>query len=161
MGIGNCGTGHRVCVCESNLGNLALGGQGSRGKDHGNRTKRLPQPSQQFPGFPWRVSALDIKAQTITDDMAIAAAHELADYARERGIHENKIPPRWTNGRYICGLPSPPSYKPRNREQLHEEAAHMFTQARGATHLLIKERLIVPIPGTDYITLPFPIWKRA
>ncbi len=44
-----------------------------------------------FPGL--SPGALDIRARTITDDMAIAVAHELADYARERGIHENSILP--------------------------------------------------------------------
>ena len=44
-----------------------------------------------FPGI-FR-GALDIRPRTITDDMAIAAAHELADYARERGIHEDSILP--------------------------------------------------------------------
>ncbi|NOZ30949.1 MAG: NADP-dependent malic enzyme [Crenarchaeota archaeon] len=36
---------------------------------------------------------LDVRAKTVTDEMAIAAAEELAKYAREKGIHEDYILP--------------------------------------------------------------------
>ena len=45
-----------------------------------------------FPGI-FR-GVLDVKAKTITDDMCIAAAQELANYAEERGITEKDILPR-------------------------------------------------------------------
>lgn len=121
-----------------------------------------------FPGV-FR-GALDIRARTITDNMAIAAAHELADYAPERGRHEDKILPtmdEWevhprmalatalqTQEQGITALK-------KSREQLHEEATHMITQAREPTQLLMKERLIVSMPGTDDTTLPSPIWERT
>lgn len=44
-----------------------------------------------FPGI-FR-GVLDVRARAITDEMAIAAAHELALCARERGIHEDSILP--------------------------------------------------------------------
>ena len=44
-----------------------------------------------FPGV-FR-GVLDVRARTITDTMAIAAAEELAKYAREKGIHEDYILP--------------------------------------------------------------------
>ncbi|HDD69848.1 MAG TPA: NADP-dependent malic enzyme, partial [Candidatus Bathyarchaeota archaeon] len=37
---------------------------------------------------------LDVKAKTVTDDMCIAAAQELAKFAEERGMHEEDILPR-------------------------------------------------------------------
>jgi malate dehydrogenase (oxaloacetate-decarboxylating) len=37
---------------------------------------------------------LDVRAKTVTDDMCIAAAEELAKFAEERGIHEEDILPR-------------------------------------------------------------------
>ena len=40
-----------------------------------------------FPGI-FR-GVLDVKAKTVTDDMCIAAAQELANYAEERGINED------------------------------------------------------------------------
>jgi malate dehydrogenase (oxaloacetate-decarboxylating) len=42
-----------------------------------------------FPGI-FR-GTLDVRARTITDEMCIAAAEELAKCARERGINENNI----------------------------------------------------------------------
>ena len=36
---------------------------------------------------------LDVRAKTITDEMAIAAAEAIAEYAREKGIHEDYILP--------------------------------------------------------------------
>ncbi|HDH09549.1 MAG TPA: NADP-dependent malic enzyme, partial [Chloroflexi bacterium] len=45
-----------------------------------------------FPGI-FR-GVLDVRARTITDEMALAAAHELARCAEERGIHEDDIAPR-------------------------------------------------------------------
>jgi malate dehydrogenase (oxaloacetate-decarboxylating) len=45
-----------------------------------------------FPGI-FR-GALDVRARTITDGMALAAAHELAAFARERGIDAGSIVPR-------------------------------------------------------------------
>ena len=45
-------------------------------------------------GFPGILKgALMVRARKITDNMAIAAAHSLADYAEKRGIHENDIVP--------------------------------------------------------------------
>ncbi len=40
--------------------------------------------------------ALDVRATTITDEMLIAAAEEVAKFAEERGIHEEYIIPRMT-----------------------------------------------------------------
>jgi malate dehydrogenase (oxaloacetate-decarboxylating) len=44
-----------------------------------------------FPGI-FR-GALDVRAKTITDEMCIAAAHELAKVAEDKGIHEEYIVP--------------------------------------------------------------------
>lgn len=48
--------------------------------------------SLAFPGI-FR-GALDVRAKTITDEMAIAAAHELARVAEEKGLNEDYIVPR-------------------------------------------------------------------
>jgi malate dehydrogenase (oxaloacetate-decarboxylating) len=106
-----------------------------------------------FPGV-FR-GALDIRARTITDDMAIAAAHELADYARERGIHEDSILPtmdEWDVYPRVAVATALQAQEEgiatlkKSREQLHEEATHMITQARDATQLLMKEQIIPPPP---------------
>lgn len=45
-------------------------------------------------GFPGILKgALIVRARKITDNMAIAAAHSLADYAEKKGIHPDKIVP--------------------------------------------------------------------
>ena len=48
--------------------------------------------SLAFPGI-FR-GVLDIRARTITDEMALAAAHELARFAQERGLTDDNIMPR-------------------------------------------------------------------
>jgi malate dehydrogenase (oxaloacetate-decarboxylating) len=106
-----------------------------------------------FPGV-FR-GALDIRARTITDDMAIAAAHELADYARERGIHEDSILPtmdEWEVYPRVAVATALQAQEQgvatlkKSREQLHAEATHMISQARNATQLLMKEQIIPPLP---------------
>jgi len=108
-----------------------------------------------FPGV-FR-GALDIRARTITDDMAIAAAHELADYARERGIHEDsilptmdewKVYPRVAVATALQAQKQGVAILKKSQEQLYEEATHMITQARDATQLLMKEQ-IIPSPPID------------
>ena len=49
----------------------------------------------------------------------------------------------------------------KSREQLHAEATHMITQARDATQLLMKARLIFPMPETNDIPYPSPIFKKT
>ena len=49
----------------------------------------------------------------------------------------------------------------KSREQLHAEVTHMITQARDATQLLMKARLIFPMPETNDIPLPSPIFKKT
>src|SRR3989454_11019889 len=44
-----------------------------------------------FPGI-FR-GTLDVRARTITDEMCIAAAEELAKVAEEKGLHETRIVP--------------------------------------------------------------------
>ncbi len=156
---------HRVCLCQSTEI------WPWEGKEAGAKimaTGRSDFPNQVndslvFPGV--FHGALDFRARMITDDMAIAAAHELADYARERGIHEESILPTMDEWEVYPRIAIATASKAqeqgitalkKSREQLHEEATHMITQAREATHLLMKESLIVPRTGTDDIALLSP-----
>jgi malate dehydrogenase (oxaloacetate-decarboxylating) len=102
-----------------------------------------------FPGI-FR-GALDVRARTITNEMAIAAAHELAAFAEERGLNEERIVPRmdqWevyprvavatamqAQRQGIAALSKP-------REQLLDDATKLILQARQATELLVRERII-------------------
>ena len=94
---------------------------------------------------------LDVKAKTITDDMCIAAATELSNYAEERGISENDILPRMDEWEVFpreavaCALKSIEQgvarVKP-SRQELYERASSIIKNARDSTELLMKHGLI-------------------
>ena len=107
-----------------------------------------------FPGI-FR-GVLDVKAKTITDNMCIAAAQELASYAEERGISERDILPRMDEWEVFpreavaCALKSIDEgvarVKPSRRE-LYERASAIIQNARQSTELLMKHGLIRQPPS--------------
>ncbi|MBI2015885.1 MAG: NADP-dependent malic enzyme, partial [Candidatus Rokubacteria bacterium] len=102
-----------------------------------------------FPGL-FR-GALDVRARTITDEMAAAVARELAAFAAARGIREDDILPRmdeWevhprvavaaatqAQAQGVARLATP-------REQVYREAAKIMRDARETTRVLMREGLI-------------------
>jgi len=98
---------------------------------------------------------LDVKAKTVTDDMCVAAAEELARFAEERGIHEGDIVPRmeewevYPREAVACALQSIKEgvarIKP-SRQELWERAVKIIKNARESAQLLMKEGLIQPFP---------------
>ncbi|MGQ9529836.1 MAG: NAD(P)-dependent malic enzyme [Candidatus Bathycorpusculaceae bacterium] len=98
---------------------------------------------------------LDVKAKTVTDDMCIAAAQELAKFAEERGIHENDILPRmeewevYPREAVACALKSIEQgvarIKP-NRKELYDRAVAIIQNARKSLEALMKKGLIKPPP---------------
>jgi malate dehydrogenase (oxaloacetate-decarboxylating) len=106
-----------------------------------------------FPGI-FR-GVLDVKAKTITDDMCIAAAEELAKFAEERGMHEKDILPRMEEWEVFpreavaCALKSIEQgvarVKP-SRQELYERASAIIKNARGSTEALMKTGFIKPPP---------------
>ena len=106
-----------------------------------------------FPGI-FR-GVLDVKSKTITDDMCIAAAQELANYAQERGINEKDILPRMDEWEVFpreavaCALKSIEQgvarIKP-SKQELYERASAIIQNARQSTELLMKHGLIRPPP---------------
>jgi malate dehydrogenase (oxaloacetate-decarboxylating) len=107
-----------------------------------------------FPGI-FR-GVLDVKAKTVTDDMCIAAASELASYAEERGINERDILPRMDEWEVFpreavaCALKSIEQgvarVKP-SRAELYERASAIIQNARQSTELLMKHGLIKEPPS--------------
>jgi len=107
-----------------------------------------------FPGI-FR-GVLDVKAKTITDDMCIAAAQELANYAEERGMSEKDILPRMDEWEVFpreavaCALKSIEQgvarIKP-SRQELYERASAIILNARQSTELLMKHGLIKQPPS--------------
>ena len=98
---------------------------------------------------------LDVKAKTVTDDMCIAAAQELAQFAEERGIHEKDILPKMKEWEVFpreavaCALKSIDQgvarVKP-SRHELYERASAIIQNARQSTILLMKRGLIKQPP---------------
>jgi malate dehydrogenase (oxaloacetate-decarboxylating) len=101
---------------------------------------------------------LDVKAKTVTDDMCIAAAQELAKFAEERGMHEKDILPRMEEWEVFpreavaCALKSIEQgvarVKP-SRQELYERASAIIQNARQSTELLMKHDLIKQPPSED------------
>jgi malate dehydrogenase (oxaloacetate-decarboxylating) len=96
-----------------------------------------------------------VKAKTVTDDMCIAAAQELAKFAEERGMHENDILPRmeewevYPREAVACALKSIEQgvarVKP-SRKELYERAVAIIQNARKSAEVLMKRGLIKPPP---------------
>ncbi len=96
---------------------------------------------------------LDVRARTITDEMALTAACELARFAEERGIHEDDIVPRMDEWEVFPRVAAAVGLKacdqglatlPLDRAQRHESAAKKIQQAQQATQVLMREQLIAP-----------------
>lgn len=94
---------------------------------------------------------LDVKAKTVTDDMCIAAAQELARFAEERGMHEEDILPRMEEWEVFpreavaCALKSIEQgvarVKP-SRKELYERAVAIIQNSRESVKQLMKKGLI-------------------
>ncbi len=98
---------------------------------------------------------LDVKAKTITDEMCIAAAYELAKCAEDRGISEDNIAPtmaEWdvfVREAVAVGMKAQEQGVARvkaTREELTRQAESMIKNARETTELLMKKGLIPKAP---------------
>jgi malate dehydrogenase (oxaloacetate-decarboxylating) len=107
-----------------------------------------------FPGI-FR-GVLDVKSKTVTDEMCIAAAQELAKFAEERGISEKNILPRMDEWEVFpreavaCAIKSIEQGLARvklSREELHSHALFMIQNARESTEVLMKRGLIKKLPS--------------
>jgi malate dehydrogenase (oxaloacetate-decarboxylating) len=111
-----------------------------------------------FPGI-FR-GVLDVKSKTITDDMCIAAAQELANFAEERGMNEKDILPRMEEWEVFpreavaCALKSIEQgvarVKP-SRQELYERASAIIQNARQSTELLLNKGLIKQPPSEEQL----------
>ncbi len=99
---------------------------------------------------------LDVKARTITDEMCLTAAYELAKCAEDRGISEEYIIP--TMGEWevyirvavavgLKAIEQGVAREKASREELTKRAEAMIKSARETTTLLMKEGYIPPAPG--------------
>ena len=116
----------------------------------------FPNQVNNSTGFPaiFR-GTLDVKAKTITDEMCLTAAYELAKCAEERGIHEDYISPtmaEWdafVREAVAVGMKAIEQGVARetpSREELTKRVEKMIKEAREATGLLMSSGLIPPVP---------------
>jgi len=98
---------------------------------------------------------LDVKAKTITDEMCIAAAYELAKCAEDRGITEDNIIPTMAEWEVFIreavavgtkAIEQGVARETPSREELTRRAEKMIKESREATALLMKSGLIPPVP---------------
>jgi malate dehydrogenase (oxaloacetate-decarboxylating) len=98
---------------------------------------------------------LDVRAKTITDEMCLAAANELAKFAEGRGISEDSIAPTMMEWEVFIreavavGMKAQEQGVARlkvTREELTRHAEKIIKEARDMTHMLMKEGFIPPPP---------------
>ena len=98
---------------------------------------------------------LDVRARTITDAMAVAAAEELARCAEERGLREDDILPHMDAWEAFVRVAVATAIRAqeegvarfsKSRQELNEQAARTIRAARDATALLMREGLIPSAP---------------
>ena len=107
-----------------------------------------------FPGI-FR-GVLDIRARTITDEMAIAAAEELARCAEETGIDDDHILPTMDNFEVFPREAAAVGVKAQEQgvarlslshEELLSKAKETIRQAQDLTHFMMEKELIPPVPA--------------
>ncbi|MFC1905615.1 NADP-dependent malic enzyme [Chloroflexota bacterium] len=118
----------------------------------------FPNQVNNSTGFPaiFR-GTLDVRAKTITDEMCIAAAYELAKCAEDRGINEDNIAPtmaEWDafiREAVAVGMKAQEQGVARlkvSREELTKKAEAIIKNARETTEVLMKQGLIPEAPET-------------
>lgn len=107
-----------------------------------------------FPGV-FR-GVLDVRATTITDEMAIAAAEELARCALERGLDEEHIVPTMEDWEVFPREAAAVGVKAQeqgvarlnlSRDELLRQAREIIRQAQDMTRFLMEKELIPPVPA--------------
>ncbi|HHY94990.1 MAG TPA: NADP-dependent malic enzyme [Firmicutes bacterium] len=100
--------------------------------------------------------ALDVRARTITDEMCIEAARELARYAEDKGLREDYIIPTMEEWEVYPRVAAAVGTKAveqgvarinLSREELLARAEEMIRKARSSTALLMREGVIPPVPA--------------
>jgi malate dehydrogenase (oxaloacetate-decarboxylating) len=115
----------------------------------------MPNQVNNSLGFPaiFR-GVLDVRASRITDEMAIAAALELANFAESHGLGEEYILPRMDDWEVFPQVAAATAIKAidqgcagltKTRGDLYQSARETITRARDATHALMEQGFI-PAP---------------
>jgi malate dehydrogenase (oxaloacetate-decarboxylating) len=98
---------------------------------------------------------LDVKARTITDEMCIAAAYELAQFAEEQGLQDDHIVPSMADTEVFVreavavGMKAMEQGVAREnftREELTKRSGKMIREAKQTVETLMKTGMIPPTP---------------
>ena len=107
-----------------------------------------------FPGI-FR-GTLDVRAKTITDEMCIAAAYELAKCAEEKGIHEEYIIPTMEEWEVfpreavavgMKAIEQGIARKKMSKKELYETSSAIIKRSRELTKTMMKKNLIKKPPN--------------
>ena len=99
--------------------------------------------------------ALDVRARTITDEMCLAAAAEIARYGEELGLREDHIVPTmddldvYPREAVAVGMKAQEQGLARvalSREEAYRVATGKIQEARGMIDTLMREGVIAPVP---------------
>jgi malate dehydrogenase (oxaloacetate-decarboxylating) len=98
---------------------------------------------------------LDVKARTITDEMCIAAAYELAKFAEEQGLSDEHIVPSMADTEVFVreavavgmkAIEQGVARENMTREELTKRSGKMIRDARQTVETLMKTGMIPPAP---------------
>lgn len=117
----------------------------------------FPNQVNNSVGFPaiFR-GTLDVRAATITDEMCIAAAYALAEYAEEKGLNENNIIPTMGDWEVYVkeavavgmkAIEQGVARKVMTREELYKTSEKIIKDSRAAIEALMKSGSIPPPPA--------------
>ena len=96
-----------------------------------------------------------MRATTITDEMAIAAAQELAQFAEEQGLDADRVVPTMDDWEVFpreaaaVGMKAQEQGVARltmSRDELLSKARQTIQQAQEMTHFMMEKEIIPPVP---------------
>jgi malate dehydrogenase (oxaloacetate-decarboxylating) len=99
--------------------------------------------------------ALDVRAKTITDEMCVASASELAKYAEDKGLSKDyiiptmsewEIYPRQAVETGLKAIEQGVARKKLSRQELYENAEKLINRTQKLVKLLMKEGFIEAPP---------------
>ena len=99
---------------------------------------------------------LDVRAKTISDEMCIASAKELAKYAEEKGLSEEyiipamddwEIYPRQAVAVGLKAIEQGIARRKLSRQELYEHAEYIIKRTQDVVSLLMKQGYIAPPPS--------------
>ena len=99
-----------------------------------------------------------VAARKITDEMAVCAAHAIADFAERQGISPDRIMPTMMDSDLFpevaaavgeCAVKAGLARNPLTREEIHKLAKHDIDETHRVMDLLVEQGIIEQFPETE------------